>query len=165
MRNPWILTIQSQMSTGTMPAITVPGLVIDYQVKLSGKKPPGEMTMNEFIPGAVKLRSVLCSISATSMGSAWGRPHPSGSTRMVPALTVCWIRLGTPVNGSRTGITPITTSLIHLITIQYPESGADKVLRGGSYSSDWVGVRVSRRGHNPPTFRDSNIGFRCARDP
>jgi len=45
-----------------------------------------------------------------------------------------------------------------------PESGGEKILRGGSYSSDWIGVRVNRRDHNPPTFRGSDIGFRCARD-
>ena len=46
-----------------------------------------------------------------------------------------------------------------------PESGAEKVLRGGSFSNDWIGVRVSRRGHNPPTFRGSDIGLRCAGGP
>jgi formylglycine-generating enzyme required for sulfatase activity len=45
-----------------------------------------------------------------------------------------------------------------------PESGWEKVLRGGSYSGDWIDVRVNRRSHNPPTFRGFDIGFRCARD-
>lgn len=46
-----------------------------------------------------------------------------------------------------------------------PAGGEEKILRGGSWSSDWVGVRVSQRGHNPPTFRTSDIGFRCAMNP
>lgn len=46
-----------------------------------------------------------------------------------------------------------------------PASGAEKVLRGGSWDSDWIGVRVGRRGYNPPTFRTFDIGFRCARNP
>ena len=46
-----------------------------------------------------------------------------------------------------------------------PELGAEKILRGGSYSSDWIEVRVSRRAHNPPTFRGSDIGFRCVSGP
>ncbi len=44
------------------------------------------------------------------------------------------------------------------------DTGSEKVLRGGSYSSDWIGVRVNSRDHNPPTFRGFDIGFRCARD-
>ena len=47
---------------------------------------------------------------------------------------------------------------------QGPESGWEKVLRRGSYNSDWVDIRVNRRSHNPPTFREADIGFRCARD-
>ena len=47
---------------------------------------------------------------------------------------------------------------------QGPDTGWEKVLRGGSYNSDWIDIRVNRRGHNPPTFRGSDIGLRCARD-
>ena len=47
---------------------------------------------------------------------------------------------------------------------QGPESGWEKVLRGGSYNSDWVDIRVNRRSHNPPTFREADVGFRCARN-
>ena len=45
-----------------------------------------------------------------------------------------------------------------------PEQGYEKVLRGGSYSSDWLGIRVNRREHNPPTFRAGDLGLRCAQD-
>jgi formylglycine-generating enzyme required for sulfatase activity len=47
---------------------------------------------------------------------------------------------------------------------QGSDSGWEKVLRGGSYNSDWIDIRVNRRCHNPPVFRGSDVGFRCARD-
>lgn len=49
-------------------------------------------------------------------------------------------------------------------TPEYSPDG-EKVLRGGSYNSDWIAVRVTSRGHNPPTIRGFDIGFRCAMDP
>lgn len=45
-----------------------------------------------------------------------------------------------------------------------PETGSEKSLRGGSFNSDWVGIRVNRRSHNPPAFKAGDTGFRCARD-
>ena len=45
-----------------------------------------------------------------------------------------------------------------------PEQGYEKVMRGGSYNSDWLGVRVNRREHNPPIFRAGDLGLRCAQD-
>jgi formylglycine-generating enzyme required for sulfatase activity len=45
------------------------------------------------------------------------------------------------------------------------DPGGEKVLRGGSYNSDWIGVRVNYRGHNPPTHFSFDTGFRCAIDP
>ena len=47
---------------------------------------------------------------------------------------------------------------------QGPGTGSEKALRGGSYSGDWLDIRVNRRGHNPPTFNANDIGFRCAGD-
>jgi formylglycine-generating enzyme required for sulfatase activity len=38
-------------------------------------------------------------------------------------------------------------------------------MRGGSYNSEWIGIRVNARGHNPPEFRAEDLGFRCASDP
>ena len=45
-----------------------------------------------------------------------------------------------------------------------PEQGYERVMRGGSYDSDWLGVRVNRREHNPSIFRAGDLGFRCAQD-
>lgn len=47
---------------------------------------------------------------------------------------------------------------------QGPDQGFERVIRSGSYNSDWIGIRVNWRGHNPPSFRSSDLGFRCARD-
>ena len=47
-----------------------------------------------------------------------------------------------------------------------PESGSDRVLRGGSWSSDAVRCRSSIRGHGDPRGRGHGVGFRLARiDP
>ena len=44
-----------------------------------------------------------------------------------------------------------------------PETGEDRVLRGGSFSSyDW-GVRSSLRDYGPPTYRGADLEFRLAR--
>jgi formylglycine-generating enzyme required for sulfatase activity len=45
-----------------------------------------------------------------------------------------------------------------------PETGQQKVGRGGSFFHDPNVVRVSVRGGNPPGVPDSNLGFRCVRD-
>ena len=45
-----------------------------------------------------------------------------------------------------------------------PDTGEEKVIRGGSHNSDWIGIRVNARGHNPPGFRAADLGFRCASD-
>ena len=47
---------------------------------------------------------------------------------------------------------------------QGPESGWEKVMRGGSHNSDWISIRVNSRDHNPPDFRAADLGFRCASD-
>ena len=46
-----------------------------------------------------------------------------------------------------------------------PQTGWERSIRGGSYNSDWIDIRVNARGHNPPEFRAENLGFRCASDP
>jgi formylglycine-generating enzyme required for sulfatase activity len=47
-----------------------------------------------------------------------------------------------------------------------PETALLRVIRGGSWNDDPVGVRVSSRtGREPPSFyRDSNLGLRCVRE-
>lgn len=45
-----------------------------------------------------------------------------------------------------------------------PLSGEDRVLRGGAWNFDSVGVRSASRNRNRPTIRIDNIGFRCAQD-
>ena len=45
-----------------------------------------------------------------------------------------------------------------------PESGINRVLRGGSWSSDEDKLRCSARSEEIPTFRNHNFGFRCAKD-
>ncbi len=42
-------------------------------------------------------------------------------------------------------------------------TGSSRVYRGGSWSSDPAGLRVSRRARNNPTFRRYNLGFRLGR--
>jgi formylglycine-generating enzyme required for sulfatase activity len=45
-----------------------------------------------------------------------------------------------------------------------PTSGASRVFRGGSWdNSSATAVRAAFRNGNSPTFRDSYLGFRCAR--
>ena len=44
-----------------------------------------------------------------------------------------------------------------------PDSGASKVLRGGSWFDDALFVRGAYRIGNPLDYRDFNVGFRCAR--
>jgi len=44
-----------------------------------------------------------------------------------------------------------------------PALGTQKVLRGGSYFEDAHHLRAARRGYNPPTHQNGNIGFRCVR--
>ncbi len=45
-----------------------------------------------------------------------------------------------------------------------PSSGDYRALRGGSWSSQPVGLRSADRGRNGPTYRVANIGVRCAQD-
>ena len=44
-----------------------------------------------------------------------------------------------------------------------PDTGSDRVLRGGSWSFFPTHMRVSIRGHNTPSYRDNYNGFRLAR--
>jgi formylglycine-generating enzyme required for sulfatase activity len=48
-----------------------------------------------------------------------------------------------------------------LLDPQGPERGAQRVVRGGSYSTPGVYVSYSARFAFPPETRDSTIGFRC----
>ncbi len=48
---------------------------------------------------------------------------------------------------------------------QGPENGDIRVRRGGSYSDFGAFLRVSFRDFEEPYFRDSKIGFRCAKTP
>jgi formylglycine-generating enzyme required for sulfatase activity len=43
-----------------------------------------------------------------------------------------------------------------------PDSGTDKVSRGGCWSNDWRGVRVAYRGRGYPIRSTEYLGFRCA---
>jgi formylglycine-generating enzyme required for sulfatase activity len=43
-----------------------------------------------------------------------------------------------------------------------PASGSYKVLRGGSWDSSWLNMRVANRNYGDPGTRDSTFGFRCA---
>lgn len=45
-----------------------------------------------------------------------------------------------------------------------PSSGTTKVFRGGSWGDVPVDMRSAYRGRVTPTYRDGNIGFRCAQD-
>ena len=48
-----------------------------------------------------------------------------------------------------------------------PESGTERVIRGGSWvstSDPGGGMRVADRGHAPPTTTSDTVGFRCVRD-
>jgi formylglycine-generating enzyme required for sulfatase activity len=43
-----------------------------------------------------------------------------------------------------------------------PASGSSRVLRGGGFINNWIGVRVAVRGKNNGCYHD--VGFRCAGD-
>ncbi len=45
-----------------------------------------------------------------------------------------------------------------------PDSGSQRVLKGGAWNSQPVSLRVSNRGRFPPDTRRDTVGFRCARD-
>ena len=42
-----------------------------------------------------------------------------------------------------------------------PDTGSDRVLRGGSWSRDTYGLRVAHRNVNSPNNRTYRLGFRC----
>jgi eukaryotic-like serine/threonine-protein kinase len=44
-----------------------------------------------------------------------------------------------------------------------PEAGQERVLRGGSWYLNTNFIRSSNRDHNPPSYKNDHIGFRCAR--
>lgn len=48
---------------------------------------------------------------------------------------------------------------------QGPESGSEKVLRGGGWSHHAASLRAALRQHEDPAFRSLNVGFRCAMAP
>jgi formylglycine-generating enzyme required for sulfatase activity len=43
-----------------------------------------------------------------------------------------------------------------------PDSGTNRVLRGGSWDSIGIFVRSANRYLHPPAYRNGYIGFRCA---
>ena len=43
-----------------------------------------------------------------------------------------------------------------------PPEGTDRVLRGGSWTSNAEQVRAAARFHRPPNYRADDLGFRCA---
>jgi len=45
-----------------------------------------------------------------------------------------------------------------------PATGAQRVLRGGSWIDDPNGLRCANRGGDTPTDRDDEVGFRCLQD-
>jgi formylglycine-generating enzyme required for sulfatase activity len=46
-----------------------------------------------------------------------------------------------------------------------PESGTEKVLRGGSFLNTWDAVRAAHRIGELPSEQSCNAGFRCAASP
>ncbi len=46
-----------------------------------------------------------------------------------------------------------------------PSSGSYKVFRGGSWSGNWLSLRVAYRSYFYPDSRYSSVGFRCAGSP
>ena len=58
------------------------------------------------------------------------------------------------------GATPYPTGL--QVNPTGPESGANKIARGGSWNDYGWGVHATLRGEYPPTYRSPAIGFRCA---
>jgi formylglycine-generating enzyme required for sulfatase activity len=48
---------------------------------------------------------------------------------------------------------------------QGPPVGIDKVVRGGTWGSDWADIRVADRWNVLPTNDNHSIGFRCAWPP
>src|SRR5215213_575053 len=48
---------------------------------------------------------------------------------------------------------------------QGPDTGKEKVLRGGSWKDDYAGMRSVNREAENPAYSSNAIGFRCARGP
>jgi formylglycine-generating enzyme required for sulfatase activity len=46
-----------------------------------------------------------------------------------------------------------------------PMTGAERVLRGGSWGSDRYSVLAANRYHSDPAIMSNNVGFRCAAGP
>ena len=46
-----------------------------------------------------------------------------------------------------------------------PLNGYYRVVRGGSWSSEYIGLQSANRGWMSADTRDSDIGFRCALNP
>jgi len=44
-----------------------------------------------------------------------------------------------------------------------PQTGTDRVARGGSFNGSSTELRVSMRSHAPPTEKFADVGFRCCR--
>ena len=52
----------------------------------------------------------------------------------------------------------------HQTNPQGPQSGPDRIIRGGSYALDSTRCRVTRRGYGSPSAKDLDLGFRLACD-
>jgi len=46
-----------------------------------------------------------------------------------------------------------------------PDTGTDRVVRGGGRFDPAARLVTTKRYHGPPDLRADDIGFRCARDP
>jgi formylglycine-generating enzyme required for sulfatase activity len=47
---------------------------------------------------------------------------------------------------------------------QGPDTGKEKVLRGGSWKDDYAEMRSVNREAKNPAYTSNTIGFRCAKD-
>lgn len=44
-----------------------------------------------------------------------------------------------------------------------PDTGVERILRGGSWDNHWLGARTTKKFANPPNVKYNNNGFRCAK--
>jgi len=93
-----------------------------------------------------------CVYDTSAVGSNPGGASPYGVLDMAGNV---WEWVADLYSASYYSISPSSNP-------QGPDSGTDRVLRGGSWNSTSDYLRVADRDVFDPTHRDNNVGFRCA---
>ena len=100
--------------------------------------------------------------ACTTRTTASRTPRRSAASRRARRATACKTSSATSGSGSPTGTA--TTARTSRRTPKGPESGDEKVIRGGSWNGSYASwVRPTFRYKDAPTKRSYGIGFRCAK--